>query len=116
MVTGSSRGIGREIARQFADAGARVVVHFHKNRKAADQTLADLSGDSHLIVQADLSDPAAVGNLMEKTVQEMGKIDILVNNAGVYELHPVTTTAFDDWQLSWEKTLFTNLLPLTIIF
>ena len=41
MVTGASRGIGREIARRFADSGARVVVHFHKNSQAAKQTLAD---------------------------------------------------------------------------
>ena len=69
MVTGASRGIGREIARQFADRGARIVVHFHKNRKAANQTLAELSGDSHLIFQADLSDATAVGTMTEKTMQ-----------------------------------------------
>jgi len=44
MATGASRGIGREIARRFADSGARVVVHFHKNSQAAEQTLADLNG------------------------------------------------------------------------
>jgi len=39
MVTGASRGIGREIARRFSDNGARVVVHFHKNSQAAERTL-----------------------------------------------------------------------------
>ena len=110
MVTGASRGIGREIARQFAERGARIVVHFHKNRKAANQALAELSGESHLIVQADLSDATAVGTMTEKTVQEMGKLDVLVNNAGVYEFHPISTTTFEDWQRSWEKTIFTNLV------
>ena len=66
MVTGASRGIGREISRQFADRGARIVVHFHKNRKAAKQTLAELSGDSHLIVQTDLSLPMHVKMLEER--------------------------------------------------
>jgi len=94
MVTGASRGIGREIARRFADSGARVVVHFHKNSQAAEQTLADLAGNSHLMVSADLADAAAVGNMAEKTLKEMGKIDVLVNNAGVYEFHPVATTTF----------------------
>ncbi len=110
MVTGASRGIGKEIARQFAASGARVVVHYHKNSQAAEQTVAELDGNSHLIISADLSDAAAVGSLAEKAVKEMGKIDVLVNNAGVYEFHPVATTTFEDWQRSWEKTIFTNLL------
>jgi 3-oxoacyl-[acyl-carrier protein] reductase len=110
MVTGASRGIGREIARRFADSGARVVVHFHKNNNAAEQTLAGLSGTSHLMLTADLSDSTAVGNMAEKALKEMGKIDVLVNNAGVYEFHPVATTPFEEWRRSWEKTLSTNLL------
>jgi NAD(P)-dependent dehydrogenase (short-subunit alcohol dehydrogenase family) len=110
LVTGASRGIGREIARQFAERGARIAVHFHKNRQAAEQTLSNLCGNAHLIFQADLGDATAVGNMTEQAVQEMGKIDVLVNNAGVYEFHPVATTTFEDWQRSWEKTIFTNLL------
>jgi len=110
MVTGASRGIGREIARQFAERGARIVMHFHKNRKAAEQTLSELCGKAHLICQADLGDATAIGNMADQAIQEMGNIDVLVNNAGVYDFHPVATTTFEDWQRSWEKTLFTNLL------
>ena len=110
MVTGASRGIGREIACLFAESGARVVVHFHKNSQAAKKTLNGLSGRSHLMVSADLADADAVGNMAEKVHKEAGKIDILVNNAGVYEFHPVATIAFEEWQRNWEKTLFTNLL------
>ena len=62
-MTGASRGIGREIARRFADIGAGVVVHFHKNSQAAEQTLADLFGNSHLMVSADLADADAVGDI-----------------------------------------------------
>jgi 3-oxoacyl-[acyl-carrier protein] reductase len=110
LVTGASRGIGREIACRFADSGARVVVHYHKNTKAAEQTLADLSGNSHLMLSADLSDAAAVGTMADNAVKEMGKIDVLVNNAGIYEFHPVATTSFEEWQRSWQKTISTNLL------
>ncbi len=110
LVTGASRGIGREIARQFADRGARIVVHYHQDRKAAVQVRSDLAGDSHAIVQTDLGDAAAVKRLAEKSIQEMGRIDVLVNNAGVYEFHPVAATTFEDWQNSWEKTIFTNLV------
>ena len=110
MVTGASRGIGREIARQFAECGARIAVHFHENRQAAEQTLAGLAGKSHLIVQADLSDAAAVGNLAGRTIEAAGRIDVLVNNAGVYEFHPAATSSFEQWRQSWERTIFTNLM------
>ena len=110
LVTGASRGIGREIAVRFANLGARIVVHYYRDRNAAEQTLADLGGGSHLMVQADLGDVAAVERLAEKSIQEMGRIDVLVNNAGVYEFHPVATTTFEDWRSSWEKTIFTNLM------
>ena len=110
LVTGASRGIGREIARQFADRGARTVVHYHQDRKAAEQVRSDLAGGPHLVVQADLGDTAAVERLAEKSIQDMGAIDVLVNNAGVYEFHPVATTTFEDWRSSWEKTIFTNLM------
>ena len=99
MVTGASRGIGREIARRFADSGARVVVHFHKNNQAAEQTLADLPGKSHMMVSADLADSDDVGKMAEEVHKEVGKIDVLVNNAGVYEFHPVAATGFDDKKL-----------------
>ena len=110
MVTGASRGIGREIALQFARLGAGIALHYHNNRKAAEQTFSELSGNSHLIFQADLGDAAAVGIMANQAIQKMGKIDILINNAGCYDFHPIATTTFEDWQRSWEKTLFTNLL------
>jgi NAD(P)-dependent dehydrogenase (short-subunit alcohol dehydrogenase family) len=48
--------------------------------------------------------------MADQAVQKMDKIDILINNAGCYDFHPIATTTFEDWQRSWEKTLFTNLL------
>ena len=110
MVTGASRGIGREIARRFAARGASIAVHYHESKKIAEQTLAGLPGKSHVLLQADLSNTSAVKHLAETALQEMGKIDILVNNAGVYGFHPPATTTFEDWQRSWDKTLSTNLL------
>jgi len=50
------------------------VVHFHKNSNVAEQTLANLSVNSHMTISADLADGAAVGNMAEKALKEMGKI------------------------------------------
>jgi NAD(P)-dependent dehydrogenase (short-subunit alcohol dehydrogenase family) len=110
LVTGASQGIGRAIARMFAVAGARVVVHYHQNRKAAEDTLGTQSGEGHMIAQADVTDPGDVERLMEQVASKMGSIDVLVNNAGIYEDHPIADVSFDAWQRAWEQVIRTNLV------
>ena len=68
LVTGASRGTGRAIAQRFAESGARVAIHYHKNRQAAEGTFADLPGGPHLLVQADVSDPVSVQEMVDKGV------------------------------------------------
>jgi len=117
LVTGASRGIGRVTAKQFAEAGARLVVHYHQNLKAAEQTLSDLPGGPHLLVRADLSDPEQVRQLTETIIQKMNRIHILVNNAGVFEEHPLVDISFEKWQQAWWKTISTNLMgPANLSF
>ena len=77
LVTGASRGIGREIARAFAARGAKVALHYKSNLAAAQATEALLEGEGHKIVQADLADPAAVKRMVDTVVEQMGRIDIL---------------------------------------
>ena len=57
LVTGASRGIGREIASQFAEHGANLIVHYNQNHVAAEETVRHLAGNNHLIVQADMQNP-----------------------------------------------------------
>jgi 3-oxoacyl-[acyl-carrier protein] reductase len=117
FVTGASRGIGRAIALQFAESGARVVVHYHQNRSAAEQTLAGLSGDGHMLLQGDVSDTDSVREMTATVIREMGRIDVLVNNAGIYEDHPIADVPFETWHDAWEKTIATNLLgPANLSF
>ncbi len=97
LVTGGSRGIGREIARAFAARGAKVAVHYHSNLAAAHDTEALLDGAGHMRVQADIGDPAAVKGMVDAVVERMGRLDILVNNAGIYEERALTETSYDDW-------------------
>ena len=109
LVTGASRGIGREIARQFAQRGAQVAIHYNKNREAAQQTAAMLPGNKHIVVQADIADPEQVRKMVDVVVKAMGQLDILVNNAGIYEDHPLQDVTYDEWQRYWQRILSTNL-------
>ena len=110
LVTGASRGIGKEIARLFAERGARVAVHYHTNLAAANQTLASLPGGPHLTVQADIGNAQDVERLVNTVVQEMGGLDILINNAAIYEDHPLAEVSYEDWQASWGRVIGANLL------
>lgn len=110
LVTGASRGIGREIAIQFAARGARVAVHYNANREAAQTTLASLAGSGHIIVQGDVADPDAVKHAVDTVAGEMGGLDILVNNAGIYEEHPIATVDYAVWQAAWARVLAANLV------
>lgn len=110
LVTGASRGIGRTIAQHFAQQGARMAVHYHKNVTAAQETLDTLPGGPHLLVQADVGDAQAVARMVDEVVAEMERIDILVNNAGIFEAHPLADISYEAWQERWYRTLQTNLV------
>ncbi len=110
LVTGGSRGIGRAVARAFAERGDRVAVHWGSSRDRAEQVLAELPGDGHVLVQADMADAAAVGAMVDRAAEQLGRLDVLVNNAGVFTAHPPLTTSYEDWQAAWSHTLAVNLL------
>ena len=110
LITGSSRGIGRAIARLFAERGARVAVHYHRDRAAAEATLAELPGGPHLLVAGDLADATAVEAFVAEVVAQAGRIDVLVNNAAIYEDHPLAEVDYATWQASWRRVFDTNVL------
>jgi NAD(P)-dependent dehydrogenase (short-subunit alcohol dehydrogenase family) len=110
LVTGASRGIGRAIARQFAEHGARVAIHYNASRPAAEATLALLPGDGHRVYQAEVSSPDAVRAMVDSVAAEMGGLDILVNNAGVYTEHPIAEVSYEEWQAQWSAIVGVNLL------
>jgi 3-oxoacyl-[acyl-carrier protein] reductase len=110
LVTGSSRGIGRAAALAFAARGARVAVHAHRDRGAAQATLDALAGDGHALLLGDVADPATARRIVEETWAQLGGLDVLVNNAGIYREHRLPGVSYDDWQERWRRTLEVNLL------
>ena len=85
LVTGASRGIGRAIALKLAAEGAKVAINYAGNTVKAEEVKAEIekNGGEAILVQADVSDAAAVEAMVNATVEAFGQIDILVNNAGI---------------------------------
>ena len=106
IITGASSGIGAATAEALADAGACVVVA--ARREAALKTVAErieADGGEALVVPTDITDEAAVENLIETTVSEFGQLDVLVNNAGVMLLEAVEDADTDNWRQMVEVNL-----------
>ncbi len=110
LITGASRGIGRAVAKAFADRGAHVAVHYNTNRTAAEQTRDSLPGGPHMTVQADMADADAVSRMVEAVIGKMAKIDILVNNAGIFEEHRLASVSYKEWRDHWRRTIDINLI------
>jgi len=95
LVTGSTRGIGRDIARVLAECGARVAVTGRDAAKA-QEVAAALGGDARGYA-ADMADTASVNALIEMVERDFGTLDILVNNAGLTRDNIVMRLKDDDW-------------------
>ncbi|QWU15266.1 3-oxoacyl-[acyl-carrier protein] reductase [Paenibacillus sophorae] len=100
IVTGSSRGIGRAIAEQLADLGAKVVINYASSPEKAEEVKEAIlqKGGKAVAIHADLSKIGDVEKLFQETIAAFDKVDILVNNAGLMITKPlaeVTEADFD---------------------
>ena len=84
LVTGSSRGVGRAVALAFAKVGAKVVINYTSNEKAANEVVENIRGmgSEAISVKADVARKSDVEQLVSATIETFGGLDILVNNAG----------------------------------
>ncbi|WSA30482.1 SDR family oxidoreductase [Micromonospora peucetia] len=113
LVTGASRGIGQAVATAFAAGGDRVAIHHRDSAELAERLRAELPGEGHVVVRADLRDPDAVRGMVDESAGLLGGLDVLVNNAGVYgernAPHPVFGASYEQWRAQWRQVLETNL-------
>ena len=99
IVTGASRGIGREIALNLANEGAKVAVNYSGSKERADEVveLIKNAGGEAFAIQADVSNPDSVKNMIDETIATFGSIDILVNNAGITRDNLLMRMKEDEW-------------------
>jgi len=107
IVTGSSRGIGKAVAERFAREGARIVVNYVRNKKAADAVVAGIrkSGGEAVAVKADVSKRADAERLIKSAIKAFGRLDIVVSNAGIVIDRPFIESTDEDWIASIENNL-----------
>lgn len=100
VVTGSSSGIGKAIARAMAEDGANIVINYSSSQEPATLLAEEIkaSGGKAITVQADVSKESDVKELFTKTYNAFGTIDILVNNAGIQQDAQLIDMTLQQWQ------------------
>lgn len=103
IVTGASKGIGKGMAKRFADAGV-IVMTVSRNRAEAEQAARDIGGDAFGFA-ADVSDPASTVAMAEFCLKQTGQIDILAANAGIFPPAPLATMTAEQF----DHVMHTNM-------
>ncbi|MCI0815165.1 MAG: SDR family NAD(P)-dependent oxidoreductase, partial [Chloroflexi bacterium] len=100
IVTGSSRGLGRAIAWEFAEHGAKVVVNYNESKELAEALVKEIkdNGGEAIAVQASVDSEDECSALVEAAIKEFGGLDILVNNAGVNRDRTIRRMTGDEWR------------------
>jgi 3-oxoacyl-[acyl-carrier protein] reductase len=109
LITGGSRGIGRGIALQLAQDGARVALAYRANKSAAQQALRQLqaAGADCVAVETDISDPARAEQLVKTVVDRFGRLDVVVNNVGDFRWGTLAESSVEDWERVFTSNLMT---------
>lgn len=100
LVTGSTSGIGRQIAKQLLENKAKVIIHYGHNQRMADETMKELSmyKDNILLIKCDLSKENEVDKMFHTMAQKIDKLDGLVNCAAYDKVSSIEETTIEDYR------------------
>jgi acetoacetyl-CoA reductase len=100
IVTGASRGLGKAIAQELSEHGAKVVINYYQSKEPAEELAKQIrdKGREALVVKAGVAHPDECAALVEATVKEFGGLDILVNNAGVNRDRTIRRMTAEEWR------------------
>jgi 3-oxoacyl-[acyl-carrier protein] reductase len=109
LVTGASRGIGRETAVRLAAAGAKVGVNYYRSRDEALNVVREIGENNAVAIPADVADPAQTEAMTNAVIERFGRLDILVNNAATFEMNAFNREDYQAWQRGWHRTFALNV-------
>lgn len=107
IVTGGSRGVGKEIALTLANEGANVVVTYQSNREKADEVVKaiEATGQKGLAIHANLANADDAVSIISQSIKAFGTLDILVNNAAIWPTGYVKSIKLEDWNTTLDVNL-----------
>jgi len=114
LLTGSSKGIGYDIAKDLIKEGHQLALHYNSNKSLLEVLINEYSSNS-FIVKADLSVENEIKKLVDDTIENLSFPDCIINNAGIAESADISID-FDNWSKMFDKTIDVNLKAPSLIF
>ena len=109
LITGASRGIGRETALRMAEAGALLGLNYRSGEEETRTLLREIGERNAIAIRGDVGDTSDVQRMIDAIVARFGRLDVLVNNAAIFALNAFDGDDYEAWQRGWQRTFAVNV-------